>query len=285
MVNYNPKDWFGLIFKFHKSDTFRKLFWVIICLIGYSFAMAYLEIEVWQLQFKSSAALHSILGFVLSILLVFRTNTAYDRWWEARKHWGTLINNSRSLQIKIGALISDKTNANYIELLEWMKLYPKVLAFHLRGKKSGHKSIPKDIHEPNFVYQQLLASILKMKEEGLLNDTQLLWINAELLCYTDVCGSCERIRNTPIPYSYSLFLKKFIFIYIITMPYGFIKEFEYGIVLVVTFVFYVLASLELIAEEIENPFGEDANDLDLDSLAAKIEHSINELSSLGSSRN
>ncbi len=72
MVNYNPKEWFGLIFKFHKSDTFRQLFWVIISIAIYSFVLAYIEIEVWKLNFKSTAALHSVLGFVLSILLVFR---------------------------------------------------------------------------------------------------------------------------------------------------------------------------------------------------------------------
>jgi putative membrane protein len=106
---------------------------------------------------------------------------------------------------------------------------------------------------------------------------QLLWLNTEVRTYSDVCGACERIKNTPIPYSYSLFLKKFIFIYIITMPYGFIKEFGYGIVLVVSFVFYVLASLELIAEEIENPFGTDANDLELDQISETIEHNIKEI--------
>ncbi|OYU97550.1 MAG: hypothetical protein CFE21_04455 [Bacteroidetes bacterium B1(2017)] len=285
MVNYNPKDWFGLIFKFHKSDTFRKLFWVIICLMGYSFIMAYLEIEVWQLHFKTSSALHSILGFVLSILLVFRTNTAYDRWWEARKYWGALINNTRSLQIKLGGLLKDKTNTQYIELLEWMKVYPRVLALHLRGKSIDDSRIPKHVHGPNYVVTKITNAVLKLKEEGLLSDTHLLWINTELYGYSDICGACERIKNTPIPYSYSLFLKKFIFIYIITMPYGFIKEFEYGIVLVVSFVFYVLASLELIAEEIENPFGEEANDLDLDSMADKIEQTITEFTSLESSSN
>ena len=135
MVQYNPKEWFGLIFTFHQSDTFRKLFWVMVSGAIYSFALAYLEIEVLFLNYKSTPALHSILGFVLSILLVFRTNTAYDRWWDGRKHWGALTNYSRSLPIKLHSIIPN-THAERAALFELIGLTPKVLAAHLRNKKS-----------------------------------------------------------------------------------------------------------------------------------------------------
>jgi ion channel-forming bestrophin family protein len=277
MINYNPKDWFGLIFKFHKSDTFRKLFWVIISLAGYSLILAYLEIEVYQLDFKSTPALHSILGFVLSILLVFRTNTAYDRWWEGRRLWGGLVNNSRSLSLKLKSLVQTEPSQTYKELQEWIALYPSVLTQHLRSKKALDKRIPEAVHQPNFVHGKIHQLVQTFKKEEQLSDTHLLFLDTELRAYSDICGACERIKNTPIPYSYSLFLKKFIFIYIMTMPYGFIKEFGYGIILATTFVFYVLASLELIAEEIENPFGEDANDLDLEQITETIEKNIREI--------
>jgi putative membrane protein len=91
-----------------------------------------------------------------------------------------------------------------------------------------------------------------------------------LTAFTDIRGACERIRNSPIPYSYSLFIKKFIFVYIVSMPFCFADSFGYWTVPFVCFVFYVLGSLELIAEEIENPFGEDANDLPTDRIAADI---------------
>jgi putative membrane protein len=277
MVNYNPKEWFGLIFKFHKSDTFRQLFWVIISIAIYSFALAYVEIEVWKLNFKSTAALHSVLGFVLSILLVFRTNTAYDRWWEGRRLWGTLVNDSRSLALKLGSLPALRAHKLYPEIMGWMILYPRVLAFHLRNLKLQDPAVPMDVHQPNFIEAKILGCLNQLRSEGILNDHQILWFDNEIKTYTDVCGACERIKNTPIPYSYSLFLKKFIFVYIITMPYGFIREFGYGVTLAVSFVFYVLASLELIAEEIENPFGTDANDLELDQIADTIAHNIKEI--------
>src|SRR6478735_4061903 len=106
MVYYNPRHWFGLIFKFHKSDTFRKLFWIMLCVGIYAWFVAFLEIEIWNMKFKSITIVHSLLGFVLSMLLVFRTNTAYDRWWEGRKAWGSLVNNSRNLALKLNAMLS-----------------------------------------------------------------------------------------------------------------------------------------------------------------------------------
>ncbi len=285
MVNYNPKDWFGLIFKFHKSDTFRKLFWVIVSIALYSFLLAYYEIEVLQLNFKSTPALHSILGFVLSILLVFRTNTAYDRWWEGRRLWGALINDSRSLSLKLQHHSKAREHRLFKELIGWIILYPKALTKHLRNQKLSDVGIPIDVHQPVYVEGKILACLTQMKEDGALTETDLLWFNTEIRTVSDVCGACERIKNTPIPYSYSLFLKKFIFVYIITMPYGFIKEFGYGITLAVSFVFYVLASLELIAEEIENPFGEDANDLELEHMSAVIERDVNEVTGFKPTRN
>ena len=94
---------------------------------------------------------------------------------------------------------------------------------------------------------------------------------------TDVCGACERIKNTPIPYSYSAFLKKFIFFYVITLPLGYVFNLSYWVIPVVVFVFYVLASLEIIAEEIEDPFGKDTNDLPMQRMTDNIRKNVAEI--------
>lgn len=109
MISYNPKDWFTFIFRFHKADTFRKLGKLIIGICIYSAIVAYLELEYWKLSSNSYVRniplMHSLLGFAISMLLVFRTNTAYDRWWEGRKLWGSLVNNSRNLALKLAAIL------------------------------------------------------------------------------------------------------------------------------------------------------------------------------------
>jgi putative membrane protein len=95
--------------------------------------------------------------------------------------------------------------------------------------------------------------------------------------FSEICGACERIKKTPIPYSYSLFIKKFIFVYIVSIPFCFLHPFGYWTALFSVFVFYVLASLELIAEEIENPFGDDANDLPTEQIAKTISANVHEI--------
>ena len=112
MISYNPKEWFSYIFRFHKADTFRKLAPIILGFCVYTGIIAFLEIDYWQLSgdshLKNIPLMHSLLGFAISMLLVFRTNTAYDRWWEGRKLWGALVNNSRNLALKLNAFLDNE---------------------------------------------------------------------------------------------------------------------------------------------------------------------------------
>src|SRR5581483_2662288 len=115
MITYNPKDWFTFIFRFHKADTLRKLAPLIAGICVYSGAVVFVELEVFNLgdnsHMKNIVSLHTLLSFVISLLLVFRTNTAYDRWWEGRKQWGTLVNNSRNLAIKLHSMLGHDDKA------------------------------------------------------------------------------------------------------------------------------------------------------------------------------
>jgi putative membrane protein len=118
---------------------------------------------------------------------------------------------------------------------------------------------------------------MNLHREGIISAEQLLYINPEITSFTDICGACERIKNTPIPYSYSAFLKKFIFLYIITLPVGYVFQLGYYVVPVTAIVFYVLGSLELIAEEIEDPFGTDDNDLPTVQISNNIHKHVSEI--------
>ncbi len=120
----------------------------------------------------------------------------------------------------------------------------------------------------------MLKEINKLHQQNQISDIQLLMLNNEWQSFTDICGACERIKNTPIPYSYSAFIKKFIFIYVITMPFGFAMNLGLLTIPVTTFMFYILASLELIAEEIEDPFGNDSNDLPMNKIAENIRGNV-----------
>lgn len=290
MITYNPKEWFTFIFRLHKSDTIRKLLPMIVAMGLYSWLVAYLELEYWDIAddaaVKNLTLLHNLLGFVLSLLLVFRTNTAYDRWWEGRKLWGNIVNNSRNLAIKIKSFVpGDDEAINYFRRI--IPLYATMLAKHLQTEKTrlaldehAHpelKELDKQKHIPNQIALLMMQKANNLYHEKKITGEQLIIMNSELQSFTDACGACERIRNTPIPYSYSVFLKKFIFFYIMTLPFGFVFSLGYYIIPVVCFIFYVLASLELIAEEIEDPFGKDSNDLPTEKIAANIKQHIEEV--------
>lgn len=290
MITYNPKDWFTFIFRLHKSDTIRKLLPMIIAMGIYGWLIAYLELEYWDIAdndyVKNLTLLHNLLGFVLSLLLVFRTNTAYDRWWEGRKLWGNVVNNSRNLALKIKSFVpNDEESLKFFRRV--IPLYAAMLAKHLQTEKTRlaldeteHpelRELDKQKHIPNQVALLMMQKVNSLYREQKITGEQLIVMNGELQSFTDACGACERIRNTPIPFSYSVFLKKFIFFYIMTLPFGFVFNLGYYIIPVVCFIFYVLASLELIAEEIEDPFGKDSNDLPTEKIALNIKLHVEEI--------
>ena len=289
MLIYNPKDWVHFLFRIHKSDTLRKLFPLMFFVFIFSVGVAYWEIEYLHLSDKSWVknvpVMHSLLGFAISILLVFRTNTAYDRWWEGRKLWGSLVNNSRNLAIKLNAVLEDDDSRSFF--VKSIPLYATALKEHLQSEgtrfmldENAHPEL-NDIdtkkHVPNQIAKVMMLRIHNLYKQQKISGEQLIFLNHELTSFTDICGACERIKNTPIPYSYSAFIKKFIFVYVMTLPFGYVFSLGYYVAPMVMFVFYVMASMELVAEEIEDPFGNDANDLPMDKMAFNIEKHVGEI--------
>jgi len=288
MIKYNNKIWFRHLLNFGKSDTLRMIWWEILIVGAYCGALVWVdhlflkEHEVLQ----NITIVYSIVGFVLSLLLVFRTNTAYDRWWEGRKHWGSLVNNTRNLAIKLNTILpatntEDRTIfssliANYVFALK-EHLREGVIMDEIDDVDGIHSKLVNKKHKPNIIVQEMYRKIKSLYDAGQITGDELFLLDKELKSFTDIQGACERIRNTPIPFSYSLFLKKFIVYYVAILPIGFIAYFDWWAIPVCMFVFYVLVSLELIAEEIEDPFGNDDNDLPTQELSEKIKANVQEI--------
>jgi putative membrane protein len=291
MIVYNPKDWFHSTFSLHRSDTARKLFPLLLALAAYSGAIAYWELEYLKLSeiawIRNVTLVHNLLGFVMSILLVFRTNTAYDRWWEARKQWGGLTNVSRTLAMKMNAFLGKNDRVNRSFFKKSIPLFADTLFAHLRSNKTlfmldevehpEFDHLDDQKHGPNQVASMIVNRVGSMYNEKLITGDQLIVINNEIQSLTDICGACERIKNTPIPMSYSSFIKKFIFIYVLTLPIGYVSSMGYFVIAAVPFIFYVMASLELIAESIEDPFGLDPDDLPLEKISENIRIHVGEI--------
>lgn len=290
MVKYNPKTWFALIFHSYSRHVLKTLLPVLIFMAAFTFVVCYVILDLLDLrasEFQGTTTVHSLLGIVLGLFLVFRTNSAYDRWWEGRRLWGGVVNSTRNLALKINAYAGRENH----EVREYfMKMIPNFVFATKEHLRSGvqfseieetdgklFEQLRKVKHKPNRIVGMMYEEINKLYRKNIFSGDQLINLDKELKEFIDLMGACERIKNTPIPYSYSMFIKKFIFIYIITLPFGFVSTFEYFTIPTVILVSFVLLSVELIAEEIEDPFGRDINDLPTDELAGKIKDNVREI--------
>ena len=287
MRAYNTKNFLKILVSLHKTDTLKILFPTIFLVGIYCYGVYYLEVEYLHLNSKSSISnigmIHSLLGFVLSLLLVFRTNTAYDRWWEGRKLWGKLVNDSRNFVIKINSILPENDVKNRTQIAKYLRFFPYFLASHL-SKESTRLVLDEDFsdlqkelqhHPPAELVFLLTKKLYHLKKENKISDTEMLFLDTQLSGFLDVCGGCERIKNTPIPYSYSSFIKKFIIFYVMALPVANVVNLGGFMIPITMFVYYVLMSLELIAEEIEDPFNNDENDIPMEAISQNIERSIN----------
>jgi putative membrane protein len=298
MISYNAKDWFTFIFKIHKAETMKRLLPLLLGVGVYAGCWAYIENIFFADNktidlFNNIGIVYSILGFTLSLFLVFRTNTAYDRWWEGRRLWGDLTNAIKNICIHLHSSLpieNEKRRAYYSAL---MQLFSISLKQHLQDKRlhtnhfeifeennpilEDNNEILKINNQPQFIAKLIFLALKADVRHGLFSIHELELFRSELNKFMEVAGGCERIKNTPIPFTYSVFIKKFIFIYVMLFPIVYSTQLFFIIIPVTMFILYVLASIELIAEEIENPFNGDESDLPLDAIVKNIGKSTREI--------
>lgn len=290
MRSYNNKNWLE-VFTLYRADTLR-LLWPMLLIVG---------VYTWGVDFwlssqnglaeskvlRNLTIVHSLLGLVISLLLVFRTNTAYDRWWEGRKLWGALVNSSRNLALKLHGILPVSNTTERKFFLRLIPLYATVLDKHLKSPalalsldENDHPELNNlnfEGHVPNQVASTLVERIYSLHKTGVISHHEFLSLTAEIGSFTDICGACERIKNTPIPFSYSSFIKRFIILYVGTLPWSLAANLGFWSIPIVLFVMYALSSLEVIAEEIEEPFGIDPNDLPTEKIAENIGKNVREI--------
>ena len=290
MVKYNTKQWFTLIFHTYSKQVMKTLTPAMIFMLVYTTGCCYIILDYFKLHesdFQPTIAMHSLMGIVLGLFLVFRTNTAYDRWWEGRRLWGAIVNSTRNMALKLNAYIGKEDH----EEREWFaKMIPNFVFATKESLRHGvHfdelepvdadfiEYMKKYKHVPNKISGMMYERVNTLYKKGLITGDQLINVDKEMKDLIDFMGASERIKNTPIPYSYMMYVKKFIVIYIITLPFGFVTASGYFTVPIVIIISFVLMSVELIAEEIEDPFGRDLNDLPMDELARKIRDNVKEI--------
>jgi putative membrane protein len=245
----------------------------------------------WKIpvSFKSLGVV--IPSIVLGLLLVFRTNTAYERFWEGRKAWGQLVNTVRNLarQILIAIPTTEPDDRNQkINALNLLIAFPIALKLHLRSEPidreltdllspAQSEHLQKIDNIPFAVIFWIGEYLENQYRQGNLDRHQLVNAIEVLNSVADTAGICERILKTPIPLAYAVHLKQLVLIYCLLLPFQLVADLQWWTGPVVALISFTLFGIEEIGMEIENPFGRDYNDLPLDRICKTIELNVNEL--------
>ncbi len=229
-----------------------------------------------------SLGLDAILTFAMALLIAFRTNRAYERWWEARAQWGKLVNVSRNLAVKVREL-HEPNEADCQHVRNVIVAFAMGLRDHLRDKPvlknlpglENSNAVPG--HMPSYIVRRLYRQFRQWQAAGKLTDEQLWVLDRETRELLEVCGSCERIKNTLMSISWQAFTRQCIAIYLFVLPWGMVDAYGVWTIPLTAVVAYFVIAGEGIAHYVEEPFGIEEDHLDLDRIVLGIDRSVSEV--------
>lgn len=291
MIDYDNKAGMKLLFSFHGTVLPQLLFPVAF------FSIIAAGIVYYSQNFiaiKANPAPWAIIGTALGLLMVFRTNTAYDRYWEGRKLFGALVNNSRNTILHLLGML-DLSQPDSLQLLktvsELIVAFAETVKQRLQDEhdleavldhlallseeetrvlqESPHLPLSLMLIIRNIVYREIVPRMISREA--------LVPLENQLLAMVENMGGLDRIRRTPMPYAYVVHLKSLLFIFMLTLPIGIVDAIGWYTPLVVAITTFGLYGIEEIGVEIEDPFGDDPNDLPLDGICDSLHGNLNEL--------
>jgi putative membrane protein len=278
MIDYDPHHWLSHLFDIKGSMVREIMGRVMTCVAWSALVVAFAKYESDIVVIPTT--IHSLVGVALGLLLVFRTNVSYERYWEGRRMWGNIINASRDLgRAATTYLAGDPTRRDAV--IHWTIAYAHAAVVGLRGG-SGLGPVSARLPEtevagvlaarsvPLAVASRIGAELASARDEGRISDVLLAHLDLDVRQMTDSLGSCERIKKTPMPFAYVVHLRRALILYCFTLPFGLVRENGWGTVLDTLLIAYVFFGVEEIGVEIENPFGHDDNDLPIERFAEMI---------------
>ncbi len=288
MIIRKKEHWFRMLFVWHGS-VLPALLPRLGLLLILSLLVTYFHGIILSFKVPLNPAPLTLFGFVLALFLGFRNNASYDRFWEGRKLWGALLNTARALTrqaMTLGNIKNDTISVHsFVNLLS---SFVFALKHQLRGTDAYEdlksrlnedqlKIVAGSKYKPAVIMRLLAEWVQKAKDEGFLDSIQQARFDENFDKLSDILGGCERLVSTPIPYSYRVLLHRTVYIYCFLLPFGLVDSLGWFTPLIVVFVAYTFVAFEAIADEIEEPFGTDANDLALNSMCIMIDETIHEM--------
>jgi putative membrane protein len=290
-VRHHEKQWFSMLFQWRGSVIPSVLPRTLLCC---SFSVVILLLHRWGWPVSSPALASVVPSLVLGLLLVFRTNTSYERFWEGRKLWGNLINLTRNLARQMWVAIATPQPEDQWAKAEAVRLLPAfavALKLHLRGEAPDNELaslLSRDrfvtlqgMNNPALEIAFWVADYLQTQQmRGTLNTYQLTYCLETLDGLVDALGGCERILKTPVPVAYSIHLKQLLLLYCLALPFQLVGTVGWGTPFLVGLISFAVFGIEEIGIEIENPFGNDPNDLPLDTICRTMQQNTEDLISM-----
>ncbi len=288
MTKYDPHRWTDHLFDVEGSMVREILGRVSLCVL-WSVIVVSLHMllpEGWfDLAVPETA--HALIGAALGLLLVFRTNASYDRFWEGRKLWGGMVNETRNLARLSSTWIAGRPDL-VRQILLWTIVFPWSAMYRLRESREigllrdelppgEFAAVAAADHVPLAVARQITARIEDARVAGVISDIQQVQIDQNVQLLLDYLGGCERIRSTPLPFAYAVHLRRALMAYCFTLPLALVSQFGWDTIIATLFLAYVLFGIEEIGVEIEDPFGTDENDLPLDEICRNIEGNLRDI--------
>jgi putative membrane protein len=281
MIHYDPHQWLDHFFDIRGSLVKEIGLRVGLCAL---WAVAVVLFHMFVRSVATSILLHSLVGVALGLLLVFRTNASYDRYWEGRKLWGGIVNETRNLVR--GASIHVSGNPSLMRsLTRWTAIFPWAVMSTLRDEMNlgpVTEELPatertgiQDAQHPALHAAQMMSACLQeARAQGLITDIIQVSLDQNVQLLVDYAGGCERIRKTPLPFAYVVHLRRALVIYCFTLPFALVETFGWFTILDVFFVAYTFFGIEEIGVEIEGPFGDDANDIPMQDICETIQNNL-----------
>ncbi len=221
------------------------------------FSIKFFEIT----SFTIPSSMHSLIGIVIGLLLVFRTNTAYDRWWDGRKIIASLSSEVSIVTARLDSLNyptpPDRFDSHYETAIKQnLSSFLLSLRNYLTKGQDNEPSSVFHLKQTQYL-KEMFKSVSYLKQD----DNVKSMLNGSFLKMMEYSNQLERIKNTPIPISYVFHIKISMMIYLLTLPFGMFHDLGIWSVPLVMLIYYIIAGVEIISSEIENPFAGDPNDL------------------------
>lgn len=249
--------------------------------------VAWLEERLWGVEIGLEIAPFEIAGAALGLLLILRTNAGYDRWWEARRLWGGIVNQSRN--VVISGLAYGPADAAWREkFVNWVAVFPHAARCSLRGEQPSAEisalvgaessaQIATSPHMPSFVALKLAEFLREACDDYKMDRFAFLQLDRERAALIDHIGACERILKTPLPLVYAIKIRRFIALFLLTLPFALLHRLnsDWLAPVITMMVAYPIMSLDQIGIELQNPFAKaNLSHLPLGDISANIEKNL-----------